>query len=115
METARPYDKVIIAAGLWLLATAFLWRHVTAPAVNMAVVGALCVVLGALALRPTPRAALARYLVTPVAAWLFLSPWVLHAGTALLVANVLVVASVLLGVAMLPIDPEELPHSDRAP
>lgn len=110
METARPFNKVIIATGVWLAVSGILWRHSLAQLVNAVLVGLVSVALGLLALRPAPRFVFARYLVVPLGTWLFLSSWLLPTRTPLTVANHLVVASLLLGIGMLPILAEPPTH-----
>lgn len=99
-------NVTIVASGVWLLLSALLWRHGGPQLANTLAVGAGCVILGMLAMRPRRNYVLARYLVAPLATWLFVSSWTIRSSDALTVANHLVVASVLLGVALLPTSPE---------
>lgn len=102
-------NVTIVASGVWLLLSAVLWRHGSPQLLNAVAVGVACILLGLLAMRPSPRYVLARYLVAPLATWLFVSSWTIRSSGPLTVANHLVVASLLLGVALLPTSPEPSP------
>ncbi|WP_437478586.1 hypothetical protein WME75_30570 [Sorangium sp. So ce1014] len=87
-----------IALGVWLVISAFLWRHSQGQFTNTWVVGALCVLFAVLAIW-APRA---RYLNAILALWLFVSTWWIPALSAGTVWNNALVAIGLLIVSFVP-------------
>jgi SPW repeat len=74
METNNATAHYInIALGIWLFVSAFIWPRAQAQMTNTWILGLLCVIFAALALR-YPQA---RYLNTALAVWLFFSVWAL--------------------------------------
>jgi multisubunit Na+/H+ antiporter MnhB subunit len=96
-------DKVASVAdillGIWLFFSMFFWHGAPDHVVNAGVIGALSIALGAMAYRGQTWA---RWIVGGLAVWLFLSVWVLPHGSALLVVNHLLVATLLFGFSVLP-------------
>jgi hypothetical protein len=85
----------MLALGVWLFISAFLWPHTSAQRTNTWLVGALVVIVTLVSANDVR----ARYLNTALAVWLFLSVWILPTmmpGTVwnnLLVAVALFIAS----------------------
>ncbi|WP_437851137.1 SPW repeat domain-containing protein [Sorangium sp. So ce363] len=89
-----------IALGIWLLISAFAWRHSRDEFTNTWVVGALCVVFALIALW-APRA---RYATAILAVWLFVSAWTIPALLMATVWNNALVAVGILVVSLLATD-----------
>ncbi len=78
--------------GIWLVASAFLWKHTTASRVDAVAVGVVCIAIALLSTRfPT-----ARWLYVPLAAWMFASPWIVTLEDTTATVNLTAVATALL-------------------
>jgi hypothetical protein len=95
---ANPARIVNIIVGVWLFISAFIWPHTYAQMTNTWIVGALCAVFAAIAL----RAPQVRYANAVLAVWLFISVWALptmNVGTSW---NNVIVAIVMFIAALTP-------------
>jgi SPW repeat-containing protein len=72
MPTNYPRIAIIVL-GVWLFISAFLWPHTSAQMTNTWIVGIVCAVAAAVAVRIPD----ARYVDTVLAVWLFISVWAL--------------------------------------
>lgn len=86
--------------GAWLMLSSLFWRHAPAQAYNTLVVGGLVALFALLALRRTAFAEVGNVVL---AAWLFLSPFVLPGGTAGIVAHHFLLATLVFGFAAPPL------------
>lgn len=78
--------------GIWLIASAFLWKHTTASRVDTVAIGVVCI---AIALAAT-RFPAVRWLYVPLAAWMFASPWIVTLEDTTATVNLTAVATALL-------------------
>ena len=85
-----------IVTGAWLMLSALLFRDSPAHAINTLVVGAAAVGFALVAMRRSPLFEAGNIVL---AAWLFASPIAIPGGTAALVINHLIVATLLFGFA----------------
>lgn len=87
-----------IAVGVWLFISAFIWPHTEAQMTNTWIVGLLCAIFAAAALR-VPEA---RYLNVALAIWLFISVWALPMYNDATFWNNLIFSVVMFVVALIP-------------
>jgi hypothetical protein len=101
MNIRRIASLADIILGVWLLVSSIFWTTTTAHAhaASAGLVGASSVALGIAALGGRDWC---RWIVAGLAVWLFFSVWVLPGGTATMVANHLLTATLLFGFSALP-------------
>lgn len=78
--------------GIWLVASAFLWKHDTASRIDTVAVGLVCVAIALL----SSRFPIARWLFVPLAAWMYASPWIVTLEDTTATVNLMAVATALL-------------------
>ncbi len=78
--------------GIWLIASAFLWKHNVASRIDAVAMGAVCIGIALLA----TRFPAARWLYVPLAAWMFASPWIVTLEDTTATVNLTAVATALL-------------------
>lgn len=89
-----------ISIGAWLLLSSLSLRHSPAFAANAGVIGLASIGLGLAARRGRDWC---RWIAAALGVWLFFSTWLLPNGTAGIVVNYLLSATLLFGFASLPI------------
>ncbi len=93
-----------IALGVWLFISAFIWPHTDAQQTNTWLMGVLCVLFAAVAMRWDQ----ARYLNTALAVWLFISAFILPTFSVGTVWNNALVAVAIFFVSLAPTHPSRV-------
>jgi hypothetical protein len=87
-----------VALGAWLIISAFAWPHTSPQFANALIVGAICAVAAAFALR-TPQV---RFVNVALAIWLFVSSWALPIEHSATIWNGVVASLIMLVAALVP-------------
>lgn len=98
---------VAVALGAWLIVSAFLWRHTYAQMTNGVICGVLAIVV-ALAASRLPQA---RFVNTLVGIWVFVSAFLLAAGSLATAWNEIFVGAALVAVSIVPRSTRTLAHA----
>ena len=78
--------------GIWLVASAFLWKHTVGSRVEAVALGVVCIAIALVA----TRFPAARWLYVPLAAWMFASPWIVRLEDTTATVNLTAMATALL-------------------